>query len=273
VKKLALFAVILAGGIFLWSNLHRAVGPSGGRQLRLATTTSVADSGLLAVLAPAFEKRSGYRLEVQSPGSGKAIELLRDGAVDVAITHAPEAEARALEAGEIGSRNVFMQNEFVIVGPKDKIAVVAGATSAADALQRIAASGSAFISRGDESGTNQLEQKLWRSAGMAPNESFIVSAHAGMGATLERASKQKAFTVSDRSTFLARRKDLDLVIVFQGDPALRNHYSVLVPEAHRKVNADGARALSLFVRSQAGRAVIGSYGIERFGESLFTPEQ
>jgi tungstate transport system substrate-binding protein len=273
VKKLAVLAGMLAGALFVWSHLHRAVGPLGGRQLRLATTTSVADSGLLAVLAPAFEKRSGYRLEVQSTGSGKAIELLRDGAVDVAITHAPEDEARALAAREIGTRTVFMENEFVVVGPKDKIAVVAGATSAADAMKRIAASGSAFISRGDASGTSELEQRLWRSAGIAANESFIVSAHAGMGATLARASKQGAFTISDRSTFLAHRKDLDLVIVFQGDPVLRNHYAVLAPEPHRKVNGDGARALSLFVRSEAGRAVIGSYGVERFGESLFTPEQ
>ena len=268
-KKLAVVVAILASVAMVWSWFHGARGPDSSHTLHLATTTSVVDSGLLAVLTPAFRKQSGYRLDVQSTGSGKAIELVRNGAADVAITHAPEAESHALAAGEIGTRTVFMQNEFVLVAPKEKAGIVAGATSATDALQRIASSGSEFLSRGDGSGTHQLELGLWRASGVGPNSGFIVQAHAGMGATLERASKDKAFAISDRSTFLARRKNLDLVIVFQGDPALRNHYSVLLP----KQSSDGARALAAFVRSEAGRALIGSYGIEKYGEALFTPEQ
>jgi tungstate transport system substrate-binding protein len=268
-KKLVALLAIFAAAVMAWLWFRGARGPGAAHTLRLATTTSVVDSGLLRVLAPAFEKQSGYRLDVQSIGSGKAIESLRDGKADVAISHAPDDEARALAAGEIGARTVFMQDEFILLGPKAKAGVVAGAASAVEALRRIAASGSEFLSRGDRSGTHQLELSLWQAAGVGPNSGFIVQANASMSATLERASKEAAFTISDRPTYLPRRKNLDLVIVFQGDPVLRNHYSVLQPTQ----SSDGARALAAFVRSDAGRALIGSFGVEHLGEALFTPEQ
>lgn len=272
-RKALVFAGLVAVVLAARSIFFRHGEPAGGRALRLATTTSVMDSGLLVAFAPAFEKQTGYHLDVKATGSGKAIELLRSGAVDVAITHAPAEEREALAAGGIGRRTLFMHNDFVVIGPKSQASVVAGATSATDAFQRIAKSGRKFISRGDGSGTNQAELQFWQSSAIAPDSSFIESAHAGMGATLDRASKQEAFTLADRGTFLARRRNLDLVIVFQGDPALQNHYSVLEPRPGQSANVDGARALSSFVRSDAGRALIGSFGIDRFGEALFTPEQ
>ena len=272
-KKLSVLVGLIALALVGRSLFFGHREPTGGRALRLATTTSVTDSGLLAVLAPAFEKQTGYRLEVQATGSGKAIELLLRGAVDVAITHAPAEERQVLASGGIAAKTPFMHNEFVLVGPKSQSAVVAGAASAADAFRRIAASGRKFISRADGSGTNQVELTLGQEAGIARDAAFIQAAHAGMGATLERASSDGAFALTDRGTFVARRKDLDLVIVFQGDPALQNHYSVLEPAPSRSANADGARAFASFVRSEAGRALIGSFGIDRYGEALFTPEQ
>jgi tungstate transport system substrate-binding protein len=248
--------------------------PAGGRALRMATTTSVKDSGLLDELLPAFEKKTGYRVEVSAVGSGKALHLLRDGAADVAITHALAEEQSASAAGEIGPRTPFMHNEFVLVGPRDQVAVVAGAGDIREALSRLAGSGQKFISRGDESGTHQREVALWKAARIAADSSFIVRAGAGMGATLERASSEGAFTLADRATFLTRQKDLKLAIVFQGDEALRNTYAVIEPKAGSggRANAEGAHALAEFLVSPEGRAIIGAFGVKSSGEPLFTPE-
>jgi len=248
--------------------------PSGGRKLHLATTTSLKDSGLLEELLPAFEKKTGYHVEASAVGSGKALAMLREGAADVAITHAPAEEQAAVASGEVGQRTPFMHNEFVLVGPADQASVVAGAGDALGAMRSIAASGRKFISRGDGSGTHQRELALWKAAGIAPDSAFIVRASAGMGATLERASEADAFTLSDRSTFLAKHGDLKLAIVFQGDEALKNTYSIITPRPSEsaRVNAEGARALADYLRSPEGRARIGAFGVKALGEPLFTPE-
>ncbi|MDI3287036.1 substrate-binding domain-containing protein [Polyangium sp. 15x6] len=246
--------------------------PAGGRALGLATTTSLKDTGLVDELLPAFEAKTGYRVEVNALGSGKALRALRDGATDVAITHAPAEEQAAVAAGEVGRRSPFMHNEFVIVGPADQVGVVAGAGDVQEALRRIASSGRTFLSRGDDSGTNQREMALWKAAGIGANSTFIVRANAGMGETLERASDEGAFTLSDRATFVAKQKDLELSIVFQGDAALRNTYSVIEPKAGAGANAEGARAFAEFLLSPEGRALIGAFGVKASGEPLFTPE-
>jgi tungstate transport system substrate-binding protein len=246
--------------------------PSGGRALRVAITTSLKDSGLLEELLPAFERKTGYHVEVSSVGSGKALQRLREGADDVAITHAPAEEQAAAAAVAIGVRTPFMHNEFVVVGPKDQVGVVAGAGDIREALRRIAGSARKFISRGDGSGTHQRELALWQAASIAADSAFIVRANAGMGATLERASDEAAFTLTDRSTFLAKQKDLKLAIVFQGDEALRNTYVVVEPKAGASTNAQGAHALAEFVVSPEGRFVIGAFGVKTLGEPLFTPE-
>jgi tungstate transport system substrate-binding protein len=247
--------------------------PAGGRALRVATTTSLKDSGLLEELLPAFEKKTGYRVEVSAVGSGKALQMLRDGNADVAITHAPAEEQAAAAAGAIGARTPFMHNEFVLVGPKDQVGVVAGAGDIREALRRIAGLDRRFISRGDSSGTHQRELALWQAAGVAADSTFIARANAGMGATLERASDEAAFTLADRSTFLAKQKDLKLAIVFQGDEALRNTYVVVEPKAGASTNAQGAHALAEFVVSPEGRLMIGAFGVKTLGEPLFTPER
>ena len=248
-------------------------GGKSSKTLRLATTTSVQDSGLLSELMPAFEKRTGYRVEVKAVGSGKSLAMLRTGEADVAITHAPEEEQRAVAAGEVGRRVVFMHNEFVIVGPKADIDLVAGAGDFRDVLKKIAGSGRKFVSRGDGSGTHLREQALWKAAGVAADTDFIVRAQAGMADTLRRASKERAFALSDRSTFIISREDLDLAIVFQGDDELRNNYAVIEPAENTSGQRDGARALAEFVRSAEGRALIGRFGVEKAKEPLFTPEE
>jgi tungstate transport system substrate-binding protein len=262
---LALVALLAAG--------CGGCGSSSGKPLRLATTTSVVDSGLLEALLPAFEKKSGYRVEVQSVGSGKALWLLQDGAVDVALTHAPDLELTAVQKGGASRRTPFMHNDFVIVGPKGELGRVAGAGDIRETLKAIAASGRKFVSRGDDSGTHAREKALWKSAGLDPDAAFLVAARAGMAETLKRASEEGAFALTDKGTFLVQRGDLDLVIVFQGDEELRNVYSVMEPTGAAKVDGNGARAFAEYVRSAEGRAVIGAIGVEAVGEPLFTPEE
>lgn len=241
--------------------------------LRLATTTSLVDTGLLAQLVAAFEQKSGAKVEVTAAGSGKALELLQSGAADLAITHAPEAESAALAAGRIGARTPLMRNDFVLVGPKDGIEVVGGSASARETMRRIAASGRKFVSRGDQSGTHQRETALWKAAGIAANAPFVVTTGTGMGEALRRASDEKAFTLTDRSTFMTKRGDLDLVIVYQGDEELRNVYSALEPREGSGERARTAHSFVEFLRSPEGRALIGQFGVRDLGEPLFVPQE
>jgi tungstate transport system substrate-binding protein len=251
--------------------------PPGGRLLRLATSTSLKDSGFLEELLPALEKKTGYHVEVTAVQSRKAIEMMREGTADVAITHSPSDEQTALASGDVIQRTPFMHNEYVLVGPSDQASVIERAGDALGAMRAIAASGRKFMSRNDDSATHQRELSLWKAAGVTPDPAFITHANAKMGETLARASEQGAFTLSDRATFLAKHKELKLAIVFQKDDALKNTYSVLLPKpsSGARQNAEGARALSDFVVAPEVRAMIatfGTYGLKTLGEPLFTPE-
>lgn len=246
--------------------------PPGGKALRLATTTSVQDSGLLEIITRRFEKETGYVVSVQAVGSGRALDLLLGGKVDVAITHAA-ADEEALVRRRAATRLPFMHNEFVIAGPPDKASFVAGAGDFRPVMKAIAASGSKFVSRGDDSGTHRRERLMWREAGLPEEAPFIVPAKAGMAEALERASKEKAFVLADRSTFVTRRKQIDLVVLFAGDDELRNTYSILLPTAAEGTNSKAAAALAAFLRSAAGRTAIGGFGVREWGEPLFTPEE
>lgn len=264
---LALLWVLGAGSCF------GTCGDDDGKPLRLATTTSVKDSGLLSTLLPAFEAQGGYRVTIAAVGSGKSLEMLAAGEVDVAITHAPQAEEQGVTAGKFSRRTPIMHNDFVVVGPSALAPVVAGSGDIRDVLTKIAGSGEPFVSRGDDSGTHRREQALWRAAGVSAADDFIVSAHAGMGQTLLRASEEKAFSLTDRATFISLRDELDLAILFQGDPELRNVYAVVEPaEGTSGADAEAARAFATFLRSEKGRSLIGQFGVDESGESLFTPE-
>lgn len=174
-----------------------------------------------------------------------------------------------MAAGYGESRRSVMFNDFVIVGPQDDPAAVRGLSDAAAALARIVAAGSPFVSRGDDSGTHTRERTLWSAAGLEPGGEGYLEAGQGMGAVLMMASEKGAYTLTDRGTFLNLRDRLALVVLVEGDEALRNQYSVIV--ATEAAERDGARAFAEWITSPAAQALIGQFGIERFGRPLFTP--
>jgi len=240
----------------------------------LATTTSTQDSGLLDVLVPMFEDESGYSVMVIAVGSGQAIEMGSRGDADVVLAHSPRAEEEFVARGDGIERNWVMYNDFIIVGPQADPAGVAQAADAADALTRIFNAGARFTSRGDDSGTHTKELGLWSKASLDPTgQSWYAETGQGMGATLQVASQQGAYTLSDRATFLAQRDNLDLEIVNEGDGSLLNPYTVIVvnPDVHSGVNAAGARAFAAFLVRDDIQDVIAAFGMDEFGEPLFFP--
>jgi len=243
--------------------------------LILATTTSTQDSGLLDVLVPLFEKQTGYRVKTVAVGTGAALQMGRDGNADVLLVHAPAAEKEFMEAGWGKDRFLVMHNDFVIVGPGADPAGIRGLPTATEAFRRIAAASATFISRGDASGTHQLELKLWDKAGIDPKgQAWYVESGQGMGATLTIASEKNAYTLTDRATYLAYRTSLKLEILVEGDPALLNVYHVITvnPEKWPKVNYEGALAFARFLIDPATQEIIGRFGVDKFGQPLFYPD-
>lgn len=241
----------------------------------LATTTSTQDTGLLDVLVPAFEKESGYSVKTVAVGSGAAIAQGARGDADVLLVHSPDAEKKMVADGDGIERALVMQNDFVIVGPPADPAGVKAAATAGDALRAIAAKRATFISRGDQSGTNALELKLWKALNITPaGRSWYQETGQGMGATLQIADQKGAYTISDRGTYLAQKKNLALVILSEGDPSLLNVYHVIVvnPDKFPKVNAVGARAFAAYMVRPDVQQMIGQFGADKYGQPLFVAE-
>lgn len=240
----------------------------------LATTTSTRDAGLLDSLLPVFEKRSGYRVKVVAVGSGQALEMGRRGDADVVLSHAPEAEIILADSGYFLRRRAVMHNDFLIVGPAADPAGLRGMNHALAALRRIATRQAPCVSRGDRSGTHLLEQKLWRLAGVSPppHGDWYVESGQGMAATLQMADQKRAYTLTDRATYLAWRDKLQLVPLAEGDTLLYNAYHVMEAARADRANAAGARALAGFLVSREAQAIIAAFGKSRFGQSLFIPD-
>ena len=240
----------------------------------LATTSSTQDSGLLDELLPLFEKQSGYSVKPIAVGSGQAMAMGRRGEADVLLVHSPEAE-KALMADGFGlNRRIVMHNDFILVGPAADPAGLAKLGAVA-CFQRIADSKALFMSRGDNSGTHAQELKLWKAAGLAPEgQAWYQQTGQGMGQTLAIAAEKRAYTLSDRGTYLALRKKLGLPILHEGDPALRNVYHVIEvnPTRFPKVNAAGARAFADFMVSKPVQARIKEFGMAAYGSPLFFPD-
>jgi tungstate transport system substrate-binding protein len=236
----------------------------------LATTTSFQDSGLLDVLVQDFQERTPYRLRATAVGTGAALAIGARGDADVLFVHAPEEELAYMRDGNGDRRLLVMHNDFVLVGPPADPASVRG-KNAFDALRAIAASRATFISRGDKSGTDIFEKNLWKLAGSSPSGAWYVEAATGMGQTLTVASEKRAYTLSDRGTFLARRAQLDLEILVERDPPLLNRYHVITVSRAKfpKVNAAGANAFADYLVSPETQRAIASFGIEKYGEPLF----
>jgi len=220
--------------------------------ITLATTTSTRDSGLLGVLVPMFQKETGIEVKVVAVGSGQALELGRRGDADVLLTHAPAAEKKFMDDGFGADRRAVMQNDFVLVGSTEDPARVKGEKSIVLAFTRIAATEALFVSRGDNSGTHMKERAIWRRAKIDPKGASYIQAGAGMAAALRMADHRRAYTLSDRGTFLAQRKNLDLVVLCEGDPQLLNFYSVILVshDRHPQNNHEAARRFADFLLSQ-----------------------
>ncbi|MGD0475879.1 MAG: substrate-binding domain-containing protein [Candidatus Velthaea sp.] len=240
----------------------------------LATTTSTQDTGLLDALVPAFERSTGYTVKTIALGTGAALKMGEKGDADVLLVHAPKAEEAYMADGRGLSRRAVMYNHFIVVGPASDPAHVRGATSALEAFRRIAASGAAFVSRADNSGTNKKELELWQAAGAPPQGAAYMKAGSGMADTLHIASQKDAYTLTDDGTYLSQRGTLDLVPALEDAKGLRNIYHVIVvkPIPGRATNLAGGAAFANYVVSAPGQQIIAGYGKERFGRPLFTAD-
>lgn len=238
----------------------------------LATTTSTQDSGLLDVLVPVFEQRTGYSVKTIAVGTGQSLALGARGEADVVLAHAPSLERTYVAGGKLTNRRVVMYNDFVIIGPAADPARIEG-LEAAGAMRRIAESGARFVSRGDRSGTHTLELALWKAAGVEPAAPWYIESGQGMGATLGIADDRRAYTLSDRATYLAFRKRTSLAVLVERDRPLRNVYSVLEvnPSNGPRVNTAGGKAFADFMVAPETQAVIRTFGVDRYGQPLFVP--
>jgi tungstate transport system substrate-binding protein len=238
----------------------------------LSTTTSTQDSGLLDVLVPMFEKRTGLTVKTISVGTGQALALAARGEADVTLAHAPGLEKKYADEGKMRNRRLVMYNDFVIIGPEGDPAKIKGLKAGA-ALKRIAESQSRFVSRGDKSGTHTLELGLWKQAGIAPKGAWYIESGQGMGATLGIANDRQAYTISDRGTWLAFQKRITLPVLVEKDRPLLNIYSVmeLDPANGPRVNASGGKAFAEFMLSPEVQAVIRTFGVDKYGQPLFVP--
>lgn len=243
--------------------------------LRLATTTSTQDSGLLDMLIPAFEKEYPVKVDVIAVGTGQALKLGEDGNADVLLVHDPEREKAFMEAGFGVRREEVMVNDFVLVGPAEDPADVKHASSIVNAFQRIAQRKALFISRGDSSGTHARELNLWKEASLNPQgEDWYFSAGQGMGEVLTLAEEKHAYTLSDRATFLRRQKNgLTLVILREKDESLLNPYGVIVvsPSRGADLQVEWAEKFVDWLISVPVQQKIGQFGMDEFGQSLFVP--
>lgn len=241
----------------------------------LATTTSTQDTGLLDALLPVFEKKTGYQVKTIAVGSGQAMTMGERGEADVLLVHSPEAEKKFMEDGFGTTRRLVMHNDFIIVGPASDPAKIKGSASSAEAFKKIAAAGSLFLSRGDKSGTNAKELKLWKSAAIDPaGRKWYQETGLGMGQTLAVAAEKRGYTLVDRGTWLALQKNLGLAVLVEGDKALFNVYHVieLNPAKSPKINVAGGKAFADFMVSKETQESIRTYGEKKFGQPLFVPD-
>jgi len=264
----------LVTSLVLAATVHARAGRPAQSAIILATTTSTQDSGLLDVLVPRFEKERGIGIKVIAVGSGAALRMAARGDADVILVHAPAAERRYVEAGDLVDGRAVMHNDFVITGPGDDPAGIRALTSVNDVMRALAARG-AFVSRGDDSGTHSQELALWAAARIDPRSiQRREETGQGMGATLSIADQRRAYTLTDRGTYLSLRRRLKLAILFQGDASLRNLYHVYAvnPAKNSRIQRDAARTFIDFLVSPPIQQAIADFKRAEYGESLFFPD-
>lgn len=239
--------------------------------IRMSTTTSVNDSGLLPYLLPVFEEATGYTVEVQSAGTGAAIQKAVDGNADLILVHAKASEEQFIADGYGVERIPFMYNYFVVVGPADDPAGIKDCADAAEAFEKIEEAEALFVSRGDESGTHKAELKIWGDDVPEADDEWYISAGQGMGACLTMASEKGAYCLTDKATFLSNQADLDLDIILAEGEDMKNTYSLIEcnPEKLEGINTEGAKALIEWMTGDEASALIAEYGKEQYGSALF----
>jgi len=242
--------------------------------ITLASTTSVDNSGLLAAILPEFTKATGITVHVLALGTGQALDTTRRGDADIVLVHDPEAEQKFIDDGNGVNRQQIAWNDFIIVGPSDDPAHITDGHNAITALTAIATKEANFVSRGDRSGTNALELRLWKRAGIDPKAgagNWYKDIGGGMGAALNAAAAMPAYTLSDRGTWLSFKNKGPLKIVIEGDPALINRYDVieLDPKTHASAKLAPAHWLAMWLETKPGQDAIGAFRVD--GETLFNP--
>jgi tungstate transport system substrate-binding protein len=239
--------------------------------LKLSTTTSTENSGLLNYLLPEFEAKTKIRVQVISVGTGKALELAKNGDVDVTLVHARPSEDKFVAEGHGVNRRDVMYNDFIIVGPVNDPAGIKGSKDVIAALKKIAGSKAKFISRGDNSGTDQMERAYWKQAGVMPSGSAYISAGTGMAEVLNMAAELRAYALTDRATYGAYRAKTGLVVEVEGDPKMFNPYGIIAvnPAKYKDINYKGAMQLIEWITSDEGQKKIASFKVD--GQQLFFP--
>lgn len=241
----------------------------------LATTTSTQDSGLLDVLKPEFESKTGHNLKIIAVGTGAALKMGEKGEADVLLVHAPNDEKKLVDSGVGINYSLVMHNDFIIVGPKNDPAGIKDAQTTAEAMQKIFEKEAIFVSRGDDSGTHKKELSLWKEANLdIKGQKWYQESGSGMGQTLNIASEKLGYTLTDRATYLAQKNNIKLSILLQGDKSLLNIYHVMNvnPEKFNKVNAEGGKAFVNFMVAPDTQEIIGKFGVDKYGEPLFFPD-
>lgn len=273
-RRIALVTILILSVVAMTfaTGTPETVTPGGGgfeQRLKLATTTSTDNSGLLDYILPRFTELYGFEVDVIAVGTGAALALGEEGDADVLLVHARQLEDALVAAGDGVNRRDAMYNDFVILGPVDDPAGVGRAGSAAEAFEMISNAGEAFISRGDNSGTHVKERAIWSAAGVGPAGDWYQEVGQGMGAVISIANEQQAYTIADRGTYLAYLSDIDIDVVFDGDPIMFNPYGIIAvnPAKYPDINYTGAMALITFITSPEGQNLIDSFTVN--GEQLF----
>jgi tungstate transport system substrate-binding protein len=273
--KVTVFLTIAVLLAFCAPNADAAGRKPVQKSIILATTTSTQDSGLLDVLIPIFEKNTGYFVKTIAVGSGQAMAMGQKGEADVMLVHSPDDEKKFVKEGYGINRRLIMHNDFIIIGPADDPAKIKGIKASAEALKKIAAAGALFVSRGDNSGTHAKEKAIWKQAEITSGgQKWYQETGLGMGQTLNVASEKKGYTLADRGTYLALKKNIPLEILVEGDAILLNIYHVVEVNSAKwpKVNAAGAKAFADFMVSKDTQGIISIFGVDQFGSPLFFPD-
>lgn len=266
-----LIRIGMLASIYLALTFSALASNDSNSMLRLATTTSTANSGLMDYLLPEFTKQTGVEVQVIAVGTGKALRLGREGDVDIVLVHARNAEQAFIDAGFGVERFDVMYNDFVLIGPPDDPAQISTSHSVNEVLKKIRNTKSIFISRGDDSGTHKKELSLWQKTGYLPQGDWYKSVGQGMGKAIQIANEMGGYTMTDRGTWLAYQAKSHLALLYQGDTPLFNPYGIIAvnPQRHAHVNHAGAESLIDWLTSEKGQRMIGRFTVK--GEQLFIP--